>query len=407
MNPELTKIEKLIDSRDIKKAEAEIAKLFRAHPEGKLQAELLQQRARLRLIAARVEDALNDLAELRKLAPDAFDKPVLMSLLADCHLARFEGETLGFAKKEDLRKAQELYQTIIDSHAEYENLGWVYYQHGRALLMEDRASAAESSFLKALFAPSKNNVLTAYCYERLAFIAFYESRQPRLALTYLDKAIDTYPNSESQLWLVQVYLLQSRVLKDRQLNEAILSAKKALKLAEDNRPLLADAAFALAELLSRSSGHALEIIEHLQSFMQLSKNPIGVDVTWSRAYEMLADAYFETQQYEAAVMAYHNALDCNPYHPWEESLHYRVAVSYYQQKDYAAVIEGINRLLAEGKALEDYRVYNLLGNSHFGLRQFPEAVANYEKSLALAPAGTDVQTMQHYYELCQQIIQPL
>jgi tetratricopeptide (TPR) repeat protein len=139
--------------------------------------------------------------------------------------------------------------------------------------------------------------------------------------------------------------------------------------------------------------------------MQLSKNPVGVDVTWSRAYEMLADAYFETQQYEAAVMAYHNALDCNPDHPWEESLHYRVAVSYYQQKDYAAVIEGINRLLAEGKALEDYRVYNLLGNSHFALRQFPEAVANYEKSLALAPLGTDVQTMKHYYELCQQIIQ--
>jgi tetratricopeptide (TPR) repeat protein len=407
MKPELAKIEAFIESRDIKKAEAAIAKLMRSNPSTTIQAELLQQRARIRLMSARVEEALSDLAELRLLAPADFDKPSVTSLLGDCQLARFEAETLGFARKEDLRTAQSLYQSIIDTQNDYPNLGWVYYQNGRALLMEDRASAAESSFHKALFAPSKNNALTAYCYERLAFIAYYEARQPRQALTYLDKAIDTYPNSESLLWLVQLYLLRSRVLKEKHLDEALLSAKKALKLASDNRGLLADASFALAELLSQYTGNADEMIEHLQRFMQHSKTPVGVDVTWSRAYEMLGDAYFQTQQYEVAAMAYHNALHYNPDHPWEESLRYRLACSYYQQKDYQAVMDGLSQVLTEGKSLDDYRVYNLLGNAHFALGQYAEAVRCYEKSLQLAPLGAEVQTMQNYYELSQQMIQPL
>lgn len=406
MKQELAKIESFIENREIKKAEAELARLMRSNPDAEMQAELLQQRARLRLMAARIEDSMNDLGELRKMKPAAFEKPELMSLLADVYLARFEADTLGFAKKEDLRNAQNLYQSIINQHSQFPNLGWVYYQHGRALLMEDRASAAESSFLRALFAPSKLHALTAYCYERLAFIAFYESRQSQQALTYLDKAIDTYPNSESRLWLVQLHLLRSRVLKDKQPEDAISAAKKALKLAAESRELLADASFALAELLSYAD-NAAERIEHLQRFMQHSKNPVGVDVRWSRAYEMLGDAYFETQQYEAAVMAYHNALHYNPYHPWEENLHYRIACAYYQQRDYAAVLESLNKLLEEGKALEDYRVYNLMGNSHFALRQFPEAVSKYEKSMALAPHGADVQTMQSYYEISQQMIQAL
>jgi tetratricopeptide (TPR) repeat protein len=405
MKQELAKIEAFIEARDIKKAEAAIAKLLRSNLSTETQAELLQHRARLRLMASRVEEAFSDLAELRQLNPAAFEKASLMSLLADCQLARFEAETVGFAKKDDLRSAQNLYQNLIENHRDYPNLGWVYYQNGRALLMEDRASAAESSFHKALFAPSKHNALTAYCYERLAFIAYYESRQPHQALTYLDKAIATYPNKESRLWLVQVYLLRSRVLKDKYLEEALLSAKKALKLATDHRGLIADASFAIAELLSVYAGNAAEMIEHVQRFMQHSKNPVGVDVTWSRAYEMLGDAYFETQEYEAAVIAYYNALACNPYHPWEESLHYRIACSYYQHKEYTVVIDALKKLLGDGKSTDDYRVYNLLGNAHFAQGQFADALAHYEKSLNLAPMGAEVQTMQTYYELCQQILQ--
>ena len=106
-------------------------------------------------------------------------------------------------------------------------------------------------------------------------------------------------------------------------------------------------------------------------------------------------------------MAFHNALYYNPDHPWEESLHYRLSCSNYQQKDYPAVIEYLLKLLAEGKSLDDYRVYNLLGNAYFALGQYIEAVSHYKRSLQLAPMGADVQIMQNYYELSQQMSQPL
>ena len=84
-----------------------------------------------------------------------------------------------------------------------------------------------SIFKNHFLTPSHVNVLTSYCYERLAFIAFYEQRDLIAALGFVGKAIDTYPTSANQAWLVQVYILRSRIYKDRR------EYKAALEVAED------------------------------------------------------------------------------------------------------------------------------------------------------------------------------
>jgi tetratricopeptide (TPR) repeat protein len=410
MKQQFEQIEALIEARDVRKAEAIIANLLRSEPSQEQYLELLGYRIHVRLIASRVDDALHDLAEIQNANPQRSEHPHMLALVADCHLARFEIATVGFAKKEDLQVAKDLYQQIIDRFPAYDNLAWVYYQKGRAALISGEASSAETAFQKALFSPSKVAPLAACCYERLAFIAFYELRQAPQALIYLQKAIDIFPVKAASTWLIQVYLLRSRVLKDIDLNQAIEAAQEALKIASDdgqNRSLIAETTFALAELLATKVGSETEIIRYLQKFTQNSKAPLGVDVTWSRAYEMLGDAYYARKYYEEAVDAYRNVLLFNPYHPWEETVYYRMARAYYQQEYYAEVVRVLEAFLAEGKNVQDYRIYDLLGNAFFAMGQYEYASQAYEVALRLVPAHIDTQKIQSYYALSQRMKSPL
>jgi tetratricopeptide (TPR) repeat protein len=406
MSIPLADIQELIRQRDSKKAEGAIAKLLRDDLTTEERAAILLLRARTRLLAARPGDAILDWQEAQKLDKAATLSPETQELLADCHLARFETAAVGFAQKADVREANGIYQRLVQTYLDYPNMGWLYYQQGRISLIEGQSYAAESYFHKALFSPSTVTALTAYCYERLGFIAYYESRQPKQALVFLNKAIDTDAASEPRLWLVQVYLLRSRVLRDTSLETAIESAQSAYDLADTlNKNLSAECLFSLAELLALDRGRHTEIIDCLQQFTQISKNPVGVDVTWSRVNEMLGDAYFATGQYELAIAAYQNALQFNPDHPWEETLHYRIAKAHYQQQQFAETLEVLKRIVSDNQ--HDYRVFNLLGNSLYALRFFGQAAQAYHTAIELAPPGVDTATMRTYYELSQQMNLPL
>lgn len=401
-------IQELIALRDIRKAESEIAKQLRVEHDDDYRADLLLKRAQVRLLASRPDDALEDLNEVKTSRPNWFVQPHHIELLADCHLARFEMAAPGFAEKLDVRESRGLYQRIMDDYPTYANLGWVLYQLGRICLIEDQAYVAEKYFHKALFSPSTVHALTAYSYERLGFIAHYESRDPHAAWTFLDKAIDTYPKDESTLWLVQVYVLKSRVLKDSEAERAIQSARKALAITNDypnNKELAAEVLFTLAEMLYQRAGYEQELVEIIQKFMKTSKIPLGVDVTWSRAYEMLGDAYCSLAKYEQAILAYTNALQSNPYHPWEESLRYRIARVHYQQKQYTESYQQL--VLAIKEASSDYRLYNLLGNTLFALADYAQAAKIYEIGMRFAPQGADFDNMLTYYELARQLHPPL
>lgn len=405
-------VDELLSKRDVKRAEVTIARLLRADdlsvPE---HAHLMFARARARLYSARADDALEDLSRARALLPDEFETPQTLELLGDCHFARFELANIGFADRADTTQALAAYERALEEFPQYVNRGWLHYQRGRLLLTENRVLEAVDCFHQALLSPSTVPAQTAYCYERLGFVAFYEQRDFQHALSFLDKAVATYPTAEDRQWLVHVHTLRSRILREfRDYAGAIDAANTAIRVASgaDGKAGLPDALLCAAETLALVEGREREVIAHLQQYTQITKKPLGIDVTWSRVHEMLGDAYFKSNQLGNSVAAYQAALQFNPYTPWELSLHYRIARTLYQQGDYAKSVRAIQQMLkaadADGQAVGDYRVYNILGNSYFALKSYPDAIRAYQTALDIAPSNADgLDRIRQYFQFAQDL----
>jgi tetratricopeptide (TPR) repeat protein len=416
MRDQRTLIEALLHKREVKKAEVLIARGLRSEANHIKQAELLVQRARTRLFTARPEAAIDDLLKARALEENVLDSPINLELLADAYFARFELSSVGFAERSDALQSETLYQRIITDFSNYENLGWIYYQLGRVYLTNNRVEEALSCFQQALLSPSHVSPLTAYCYERLGFVAFYEERDLNRSLTFLSKAVDTYPLNEDRNWLVQVHILRSRVLREMyQPGMALREAEKALNLAfsrkSDRRATLAEALLTTGELLSTIEGRERDVVSHLEQFLQVCKRPLGVDVTWSRVYEMLGDAYFKVGRFDDALTAYNAVLQFNPYHPWEVSIYHRIARVYYQIGNYQKAVEAIHRALevanSDGYDL-DYRLYDVFGNAHFALGRYDKAAEAYANALRLAPPNQEsIDKIRRYHQFSLQKIEHL
>jgi tetratricopeptide (TPR) repeat protein len=196
----------------------------------------------------------------------------------------------------------------------------------------------------------------------------------------------------------------------RRYDEAIDAANTAISVASsaEGKAGLPDALLSAAETLTLIEGRERDVIAHLQQYTQITKKPLGIDVTWSRIHEMLGDAYFKTNQLANSVAAYQASLQFNPYTPWELSLHYRIARTLYQQGDYTKSVRAIQQMLkaaaADGQAVGDYRVYNILGNSYFALKSYPEAIDAYQTALDIAPSNADgVDKIRQYYQFAQDL----
>ncbi len=357
-------------------------------------AELLGLRARAKLYNGRPEGALEDLLRARELAPTETEDAGWLELLADSHFARYELSAVGFAERSDAQQAESTYRAILDRFPGYNNVGWINYQLARVFLVTNRIDTAVEELQKALLAPSIIAALTSYCYERLGFIAFYEQRDAQRALTLLETAVQTYPDSEDRGWLVQVHLLRGRILRDtHHMVRAIESAETALKIAlairGEAKPIKREALFTAAEILSRTDGHERRVIEIIEQFLRLSRKPQSIDVTWSRAYEMLGDAYEQTHQHEHAITSYLASLQYNPYHPWEVSIYTRIAKAYYQHGDFDLTIQAARRGLdvaqAENQPVE-FQLFDLMGSAQYALGLYDQAVTSFDEALQRVPA---------------------
>jgi tetratricopeptide (TPR) repeat protein len=268
-------------------------------------------------------------------------------------------------------------------------------------------------FQLTLLNPSSVSALTAYCYERLGFVAFYEEREPKRALSFLTKAVDTYPASEPRLWLTQVHSLRSRVLREmHDYAHALDAAETAITVASaagvEGKPGYADALLTAAEIAAELEGREKDVTAYLQQFLQHSKKPLGIDVTWSRVHEMLGDALWKTGQAMASLASYQAALEFNPYHPWELSLYYRIARCQYHLREYEKAIETIERMLQtaadDGQAINDYRVYNVLGNAHFALKHYDQALSTYQQALEIAPPNAEnLDKLKQYHRFALEL----
>ncbi len=405
-------VEELLSKRDVKRAEILIARRLRADLPAADRAKYLIARAHARLLSARPDDALDDLKTARDLASADFDTAYTLELTGDCYFARFELASVGFADRADTAHALAAYDQLLERFPHYNNRGWIQYQRGRVLLSERQIDKALACFQQALTLPNTIPTLTAYSYERLAFVAFYEQRESAQALDLLSQAVATYPAGEDRTWLVHVYTLRSHVLRDLQDYPAAVDAANAAIHAAEDKSALGEALLNAAETLSLIEGREREVIADLQQYIQISKKPLGIDVTWSRVHEMLGDALYRNGQLPAAVAAYEAALDFNPYTPWEVSLHYRIARTLYQLGDYEKSAQAIQTMLqaaeADGQVVGDYRVYNILGNAYFALSSYDEAISAYQTALEYAPANAEnLDKIKQYYQFARELSHPV
>ncbi len=411
MQDTLSQLQQLLVEGQVKRAEVLLARMLRtAEPSQTIYAELLALRARLHIMVGRPQNALEDLATLEKYAQDDVE---LLQLRADAHFARYEQATVGFAQKADLEQARQLYARILEDDPQNSDIGWVQYQLGRLTLIDDDVLGAIRYFEQALASEEspQHPELNALCYERLGFIAYYELRKLPQALGYLEQAMNEYPPEEPRGWLIQVYLMRARILREQDLTAAYTAASEALQIASNetskSRSAVIEALFAIAEILAEMPGREQELIATIKRFIQMDKAPIGVDVTWSRVYEMLGNAYMALLEYTQAIPAYQEALRFNPYHPWGETLQYRIAVAQYQLGQYAETTTFLKQLLEQGVETETYRIYALLGNAQFAMGAFAEAQQSYELALQNAPTGIDTSTIQAYHEASSRLAVPL
>ena len=413
MQDQLKMVHDLLARNEVRKAEIILAKHLRSSSlPTQEQSEALVIRSRIRLRSGRPEDAIADFLEAQNLDLSLLDRPEMLELMADCYLARFELASVGFADRQDANKAHDLFSQLLDRFPIYSNRGWVHYQLGRIALSGNDVAAAQTYFRDALLNPSSIRALTAYCYERLGFIQAYENRDLELALGLLDKAIYAYPDSEPRGWLAQIHVLRSRVLReDRKHTQAVEAAEFAVNMAmkgAENESVLSEALLTLAELLAGFENRDQDVVAYLQQFLQISKKPLGIDVTWSRVYEMIGDAYFKLAHYAEAAETYETALQYNPDHPWGISLQYRVARSYYLKNDYPATIAAINKLIADahgdGEHIQDFHIYDVLGNAQFALGRYSDAMSSYKLALDLAPShAEEIVKIKKYYQFAEEL----
>jgi tetratricopeptide (TPR) repeat protein len=397
---------------DVRRAETNLAKLLRFDQSPADEAQIVALRARARLLAARPEEALDDIANAKRLTEDPTLQTELIELTGDAYFARFELASVGFADRGHIRTAQECYDQIAQNHPDYPNLGWIHYQAGRIHLTDGNADAAIQCFVDALLNPSPLPGLTAFCFERLGFIHVYEKRDLTRALSFLDKALVTYPTSEPRVWIVRLQTLRARVLKElARLDDALLAIETAIDLAQtsdETKIALADALLTAGELYSHAGLHEKQVIARLQQYLQITRKPLGIDVTWSRVHEMLGGAYFSSGLYASAATAYRDALTYNPYHPWEGQLHFQMARAYYQADDYDRAIASIDKLIddsaTEGQPVTDYRVYDILASAQFARKRYAEALEAYNQALMLAPPNADVDKIQRYRKFAEELL---
>ncbi len=403
MFDQLRIVDELLKKRRVKRAEMLINRQMR-RKKGQ-DAIWLIQRARTRLLTGRPAAALEDMQRAQALQPELLDHVINLQILADCYFARFESSTVGFVERNDAQIAVRLYQRIITEFPEYNNVGWAYYQLGCLHLAGDRASDAARAFQTALQKPAQATPsLAAYSHERLAFICFYEDRQIAQALASINNAISAYPHFEDKSWLVQAYLLKSRILRSMaDVDTALDASQKAVLLAKQSGispHLLAEALFTFGELLSVVGGQETAAIQTLERFLEVSRRPVGIDVTWARVHEILGDLYFKLSNFEASVLAYNLVLQFNPHYPWEDSVYHRIARAYYHLGAYDKVIEALKRafeMAASDGHEVDYQLYTLCGAAHLALKQYAQAAQAYEKALDLTSAYDDISEQLRQY----------
>ena len=171
-----------------------------------------------------------------------------------------------------------------------------------------------------------------------------------LAITDFRKAADLNPSSA-----IALLKLGDAYMKKQDYGAALPPLKRAAELSPDSLPVHQLLGFALL-----SQGYAAEAIPHLE--IAHESGALGV-------------AQLQADQPAEAVINLKNALATRPDDP---------DVTYYLARAAAAFSSELNeKLLAQFS--QTARGHQVLGQSYYQAKMFPEAQKEYEKSIALRP----------------------
>ena len=408
-----SEIDQALAGGDLKQIEVILARRLRHDNTPTERADLLLRRAQARVLAGRPDDAIEDVQTGIALDESRASSPDVLIPLGDIYFAQFELAAVGFVDSANAQRALEVYSRVIEADPSNPKMAWVYYQIGRIHLIQDRIDPGEQVLLAALDHPNQPESVHALCYERLGFVQLSEKRDPQAALDRFEQALAHYPEGKQTGWLLELQLRMSKAyLELGRSQEALDIANTALREIRsagipDSGRMLAEAHLALGNILATIPDRAPDALEHYLRFLQSSRRPPGIDVTWSQVYETIGRLSFRLERYPEAISAYKNALQFNPYHPMEITLRYQIARCQYRTRNYEGAIAEIGKMQQLGEEnITDWQVFNLLGGALFAVERFEEAVQAYQHALELAPPGSrNLEKTQIYLRFSQELSQ--
>jgi tetratricopeptide (TPR) repeat protein len=320
-------------------------------------------------------------------------------LTASAYFSRYQHAPIGHARRNDAENALRYYHALITQYPKFNNIAWVYYQIGMVLNALNQQDSACACFRNSLNMPSQDNTVKSYAYERLAHYEFYEKRDFKQAFHLLDLALAVHISQQDKRWLIEAYLFKARIQQVlKQPNSTYQSIETAVQHARvhfrDDTAELAEILFTSAELLAQIETYEKESARYMEEYLRLRPKPDGIDVSWSRGNEIVANVRFTEGLYDDALTAYQATLEYNPYHPWHLTIYYQIALCYYQQARYQQAIDTVQNLLEiahrDNIIMSDYRIYDVLGSAQFALGDFQSASESYRKALSLTPPQPNV-----------------
>ena len=328
-----------------------IAELTRAEAQGyEKPLEIYKIRWQLNYEAKNYDAALNDAIEASKLDPNNATYTIAVGDI--------------YRMRENYAEAARYYKKAVEQDKNNSDVSYfLALSYAKLGDTEGQGRAA----LEAL------NRKTKYVAESNFYVAEWLSKDKKFdeAVPYYEKAISLNTNVP-----YATYGLLSDIYRSRnEFDKAIAITRKGLQ------------AFPKDANLYTSLAWYYSLADRPQDAIIAAKSAVNLSPDMAMAYTNLCRAYNDAKEYQMAIGSCSTAIRLNP-GDGETYLYMARAHEFLKQNDkafdyYKKAVEGLIKFTAENPDYSDG--FYLLGNAYFAIKKDNEAIAAYNKCLALSP----------------------